>query len=167
MSIVIGVDVGTSGTKALAVDESGKVVASALVEYPLAQPEAELGRAGPRPTGNGRRSMRCRDWRDRWASRRATSRASGLTGQMHGSVFLDADNQVLRPAILWCDQRTAEQCDEITEKVGAEQADRDGVQPGADRLHRAEDPLAARERAGGLREGPRRSCCPRTTSASS
>jgi xylulokinase len=44
----------------------------------------------------------------------------GLTGQMHGSVFLDANNQVIRPAILWCDQRTAKQCDDITAKVGAE-----------------------------------------------
>ena len=119
MSIVIGVDVGTSGTKALAIDSTGKVVASALVEYPLHSPNPGWAEQDPD------------DWKR--ASIEALSRLAaslgaaardvkgiGLTGQMHGSVFLDAQNRVLRPAILWCDQRTAVQCDEITEKVGSD-----------------------------------------------
>ncbi|MCX5768717.1 MAG: xylulokinase, partial [Candidatus Hydrogenedentes bacterium] len=119
MSIVIGVDVGTSGTKALAIDSAGRVVASAVVEYPLHSPNPGWAEQDPA------------DWKR--ASIEALSRLSkslgakarevkglGLTGQMHGSVFLDEQDRVLRPAILWCDQRTALQCDEITEKVGAE-----------------------------------------------
>lgn len=119
MSMVIGVDVGTSGAKALAIDSAGKVLASALVEYPLHSPNPGWAEQDPA------------DWER--ASIEALSRLAGalgagvrdvkgigLTGQMHGSVFLDGQNRVLRPAILWCDQRTALQCDEITEKVGAE-----------------------------------------------
>lgn len=117
--IVIGVDVGTSGTKAIAMNAEGKLLASALKEYPLHSPKPGWAEQDPA------------DWR------RATLEALaelasqitpgdvlaiGLTGQMHGSVFLDAENQVLRPALLWCDQRTADQCDAITEKAGGEAA---------------------------------------------
>ncbi|MBI5093578.1 MAG: xylulokinase [Candidatus Hydrogenedentes bacterium] len=118
MSIVLGLDVGTSGTKAIAVDASGKVVASALVEYPLHSPKPNWAEQDPA------------DWKR--AAIEALSRLAhapgikvsdikglGLTGQMHGSVFLDANGRVLRNAILWCDQRTAKQCDDITSKVGA------------------------------------------------
>ncbi len=119
MSVVLGLDVGTSGTKALAVDETGAVLASALVEYPLHTPRPDWAEQDPA------------DWR------RATFEALtelahapgvnaaevkglGLTGQMHGSVFLDGDGQVLRNALLWCDSRTTAQCEAITAKVGEE-----------------------------------------------
>ena len=118
MSIVIGLDVGTSGAKAIAIDAMGKVLASALVEYPLHSPKPSWAEQDPA------------DWKR--AALEALARLAhapgvkaaevkglGLTGQMHGSVFLDADNRVLRNAILWCDQRTAKQCDDITAKVGA------------------------------------------------
>ena len=119
MGVALGMDVGTSGTKALAIDESGAVVASALVEYPLLSPKPNWAEQDPA------------DWkRAAIEALRQLAHAPGvnadevkglgLTGQMHGSVFLDADNQVLRNAILWCDQRTAQQCDDITAKVGAE-----------------------------------------------
>ena len=118
MSIVIGLDVGTSGTKAIAINEHGTVVASALVEYPLSSPKPNWAEQDPA------------DWKraalevlQRLAHAEGVTASDvkgiGLTGQMHGSVFLDANHQVLRPAILWCDQRTAKQCDAITEKVGA------------------------------------------------
>lgn len=117
MSIVIGVDVGTSGTKAVAVNEAGKVVASTLIEYPLHSPKPNWAEQDPA------------DWKAAAfeALRRLANapgvnkddvKAIGLTGQMHGSVFLDANNAVIRPALLWCDQRTAQQCDAITLKVG-------------------------------------------------
>ena len=117
MSIMLGVDVGTSGTKVLAVDTRGEVVASALEEYPLQSPKPNWFEQHPE------------DWRQgvltalqsiagALGARAKEVAAVGLTGQMHGSVFLDKDNKVLRPAILWCDQRTAKQCDDITEKVG-------------------------------------------------
>jgi len=117
MTIVIGLDVGTSGTKALAIDESGEVLASALVEYPLQSPKPGWAEQDPA------------DWRkastDAIAQltaalgpKAAEVAAVGLTGQMHGSVFLDENDGVLRPALLWCDQRTDKECAEITEKVG-------------------------------------------------
>ncbi|HNY87283.1 MAG TPA: FGGY family carbohydrate kinase, partial [Candidatus Hydrogenedentes bacterium] len=116
MGIVIGLDVGTSGTKAIAMDETGRLLASALVEYPLHSPKPGWAEQDPA------------DWRAAALSALAQLAARvnpadvkgiGLTGQMHGSVFLDAENNVLRNALLWCDQRTAAQCDAITEKVGA------------------------------------------------
>jgi len=118
MSIVIGLDVGTSGTKAVAVD-TGKVIASALVEYPLYSPRPHWAEQNPA------------DWKraafealaqlsGSLGNRVKDVKGVGLTGQMHGSVFLDRENKVLRPALLWCDQRTAKQCDDITTKVGAE-----------------------------------------------
>lgn len=115
MGIVIGLDIGTSGTKGIAVDTSGELLASALVEYPLHSPKPNWAEQDPA------------DWKRAAFAALAeiaskidvdTVRGIGLTGQMHGSVFLDANNEVLRPALLWCDQRTAKQCDEITAKVG-------------------------------------------------
>ena len=119
MSIVIGLDVGTSGAKAIAVNETGTVMASAVVEYPLHSPKPNWAEQDPA------------DWKRAAFEalsqlahapgiRAAEVKGLGLTGQMHGSVFLDASNRVLRPAILWCDQRTAKQCDDITAKIGAE-----------------------------------------------
>jgi xylulokinase len=105
MAYLLGIDVGTSGTKALLIDESGKVVARAVSEYPLYTPKPLWAEQEPADW-----------WRATCESiREVLSRAGvtgdevkgvGLSGQMHGSVFLDEDNQVIRPAILWCDQRT-------------------------------------------------------------
>ncbi|HPO16888.1 MAG TPA: xylulokinase [Candidatus Hydrogenedentes bacterium] len=115
MSSVLGLDVGTSGTKAIAMNAEGKLLASALVEYPLYSPKPNWAEQDPA------------DWKRaafdalKQLAGRINPRevkALGLTGQMHGSVFLDAKNQVLRNALLWCDQRTADQCAAITEKVG-------------------------------------------------
>lgn len=115
MSIVLGLDIGTSGAKAIAMDEAGQLLASTLVEYPLYSPKPGWAEQDPE------------DWKKAayealaaLASRIDPARVKGigLTGQMHGSVFLDAENRVIRPAILWCDQRTAAQCDWITETVG-------------------------------------------------
>ena len=117
MAIVIGLDVGTSGTKALAIDASGAVLASALVEYPLHSPKPGWAEQDPA------------DWRKAameaisqlttaLGAKRSEVAAVGLTGQMHGSVFLDENDAVLRPALLWCDQRTDKECAEITQTVG-------------------------------------------------
>ncbi|MEI7769248.1 MAG: xylulokinase [Chloroflexales bacterium] len=119
MPYLLGLDIGTSGAKALLCDDAGRVVASATAEYPLSQPRPLWSEQDPA------------DW---WAGARAALRAAlahaavpagqiaglGLTGQMHGAVFLDAQDQVIRPAMLWNDQRTAEECAEITGLVGAE-----------------------------------------------
>jgi len=118
MKYLIGIDVGTSGTKALAVDRRGRVGASATVEYPLSSPRPNWAEQSPADWWHA-----TLDALRRLAAEPRVKRGGvagiGLTGQMHGSVFLDKDNTVLRPAILWCDQRTAAECAEITSLVGA------------------------------------------------
>ncbi|HPJ98246.1 MAG TPA: xylulokinase, partial [Candidatus Hydrogenedentes bacterium] len=117
MSIVLGLDVGTSGTKAVAINASGELVASAQVEYPLLTPEP--GWAEQSPAEWKRAAFEALAMLAQSPNMSpADVKGIGLTGQMHGSVFLDQDHRVLRNAILWCDQRTAKQCDYITEKVG-------------------------------------------------
>jgi xylulokinase len=112
-SVLVGVDVGTTGVKALAIDPYGRVIAKAERSYPLSTPHAGWAEQDPA------------DW---WrASEAALGELGvrgvagiGLSGQMHGLVALDEGEQVLRPAILWNDQRTAAECDEIEERVGLE-----------------------------------------------
>jgi xylulokinase len=109
---LVGVDVGTTAVKAVALSRDGHVLGVAEEEYPLSLPQPGWAEQDPE------------DW---W---RATERALaalgveqasiGLTGQMHGLVLLDAADRVLRPAILWNDQRTSAECAEIEEAVGRE-----------------------------------------------
>jgi xylulokinase len=117
---VLGIDVGTSGTRAVIVGENGHIVASATEEHePFASPR--IGWAEQRPE----------DW---WracgiAVRKALAGADshgdqiacvGFSGQMHGAVMLNASDAVVRPALIWCDVRTGKQCQELSEKIGAE-----------------------------------------------
>lgn len=115
MAYLMGIDVSTTATKALVVDERGAVIAEASDTYPLQTPRPLWAEQAPA------------DW---WracvnAIRAVLTRVNpndivgiGMTGQMHGLVLLDADGQVLRPSILWNDQRTAAQCAEITARAG-------------------------------------------------
>jgi xylulokinase len=108
---LVGLDVGTTGAKAVAISPEGDVLARSEDEYALAIPQPGWTEQDPE------------DW---WhASERALAAvgaqradAVGLTGQMHGLVVLDADDRVLRPAILWNDQRTGAECAEIEERIG-------------------------------------------------
>ena len=117
---VLGIDIGTGGTRALIIDKSGKVISSATEEHePFASPQ--IGWAEQRPE----------DW---WratgvAVRKALGNAGiggdaiacvGFSGQMHGAVMLDESDEVVRPALIWCDVRTEKQCIDFTAKVGAE-----------------------------------------------
>ncbi len=107
----VGLDVGTSGAKAIAVSRSGEVLARGEKEYPLSTPAPGWAEQDPE------------DW---WcASKAALSEVGaesatgiGLSGQMHGLVALDGDDQVIRPAILWNDQRTFAECEEIERRIG-------------------------------------------------
>jgi xylulokinase len=117
MLYLLGVDIGTSGTKTVLFDVEGNTVASAMKEYPLYQPH--FGWAEQEPE----------DW---WQAvidtiarviktsgvKPAEIKGIGLSGQMHGMVLLDKEGQVLRPSIIWCDQRTQEECDQITDIIG-------------------------------------------------
>src|SRR6185436_5100369 len=106
MSIYRGIDIGTSGTKTLAINDRGKILAQASAQYPCYHPKPLWSEQDPE------------DW---WQATVATIRevvskgkfkpgdvkAIGLSGQMHGSVFLDKNQKVVRRALLWNDQRTA------------------------------------------------------------
>jgi xylulokinase len=116
-STVVGLDVGTTGARAVAVDENGRVRVAASAEYPLLTPRPGWTEQDPADWWAGARTVLARVARETAGSEVA---ALGLTGQMHGSVFLDARGDVIRPALLWNDQRTAVQCERITELVGAD-----------------------------------------------
>ncbi|MGD1050266.1 MAG: xylulokinase [Solirubrobacteraceae bacterium] len=105
---LIGLDVGTTGVKAIAITAEGELLASASEEYALSTPRPGWAEQDPE------------DW---WRAAKACLAALpegeiGLSGQMHGLVVLGSHGQVLRPAILWNDQRTAAQCAEIEDRVG-------------------------------------------------
>lgn len=115
----LGIDIGTGGSRAVLIDSQGEVVAAETVEHaPFASPEI------------GWAEQDASDW---WRASVAAIRAVlkkenvkveeigaiGFSGQMHGAVLLDENDEVLRPALIWCDQRTEKQCREITEKIGA------------------------------------------------
>ena len=117
MSVYLGVDIGTSGTKTLAVRCDGTILAEASGEYPLYHPRPLWSEQDPedwwRTTVKTIRSV------VRKAKLKAADvRGIGLSGQMHGSVFLDKHNRVVRRALLWNDQRTAAECDEIERRAG-------------------------------------------------
>lgn len=112
MNYLIGIDVGTSATKTVLFDEAGGVAASASREYPLYQPQ------------NGWAEQKPEDWRDAvLATVKQVMEESGVTsgdvkgigisGQMHGLVMLDEEGEVIRPSIIWCDQRTGEEVEEM------------------------------------------------------
>lgn len=119
MSYLLGIDIGTSGTKTVLFAPDGTVIASCTEEYPLYQPQ------------NGYAEQNPEDW---WQAVVKTVNAViqrsgisngnikgiGLSGQMHGLVMLDKKGDVIRPAILWCDSRTGKECEEITDLIGAE-----------------------------------------------
>src|SRR5579863_7212549 len=116
---LLGIDVGTGGTRAVLLDETGKVAASATSEHAaISAPQIGWAEQDPRDW-----------WRATCAAIKECLQLAGvsadeidgvaLTGQMHGMVLLDAVGEVLRPAIIWCDQRTEAQGRAITEKIGA------------------------------------------------
>src|SRR3954468_1448963 len=121
MPHLLGIDIGTSGTKTLICDEDGTVLATAMAEHPISSPKPGWSEQNPE------------DW---WqatcrATRAVLKKAKvkpadiggvGLSGQMHGSVFLGDGEKALRPALLWNDQRTAEQCRQIEDKAGGREA---------------------------------------------
>ncbi|MCL1951490.1 MAG: xylulokinase [Oscillospiraceae bacterium] len=115
MRILIGLDIGTSSCKALAIDENARLLASEAEEYPCASPHPGWSEQDPADWWRGACAALSRLMQKLDPSRIA---AIGLSGQMHGMVALDAQTQVLRPAILWNDQRTARQCEGITRAAG-------------------------------------------------
>ena len=117
MSVYLGIDVGTSGTKTLAINAAGKVLAQATADYPCYHPKPLWSEQDPDDWWQATiKTIRAVVKKARL--RPADVRAIGLSGQMHGSVFLDKKNQVIRRALLWNDQRTAAECEEIEKRAG-------------------------------------------------
>src|SRR5829696_6290935 len=121
MPHLLGIDIGTSGTKTLICDEDGTVLATAMAEHPISSPKPGWSEQNPEDwwtaTGKATKAV----------LKKAGVKGSevsgiGLSGQMHGSVFLGNGERALRPALLWNDQRTAEQCAEIESKAGGREA---------------------------------------------
>jgi len=121
VSITLGIDVGTSGTKTIAIDEAGAILAGASAEYPCDHPRPGWSEQDPELWWEATRAT-VRQVLTRAGLKPADVAGVGLSGQMHGSVFLDAQGAVLRPALLWNDQRTGEQCDEIERRAGGREA---------------------------------------------
>jgi xylulokinase len=117
---VLGIDVGTGGTRAVLIDNGGRVISSATSEHaPMSSPH--IGWAEQAPDDWWRAA--CEATKACLAKSRAGARdvsGIGLTGQMHGLVLLDEQDRVVRPALLWCDQRTEQECRDITKKIGAQ-----------------------------------------------
>src|SRR5689334_12453021 len=121
MAYLLGIDIGTSGTKTLICNDRGKVIATAMAEHPIYSPKPGWSEQDPI------------DWWDATciATKAVLKKAKikgadvggiGLSGQMHGSVFLGDGDKPLRRALLWNDQRTAKQCFEIESKAGGREA---------------------------------------------
>jgi xylulokinase len=121
-ALFLGLDVGTSGVKAILVDASGDVVAAATDALTLSTPHPGWAEQDPQAWWDATASATRRVLGERDAGSIA---AVGLSGQMHSSVFLDEAGEVIRPALLWCDGRTTAECAEITRRVGGEEKLRD------------------------------------------
>jgi len=115
----LGIDVGTSGTRALLIDAEGRVTTSATVEHlPFSSPETGWAEQDPRDWWRAA-TLAIRDVISKNDVQPEGISAIGFSGQMHGAVLLDQHDEVLRPSIIWCDQRTSAQCIAITAKIGA------------------------------------------------
>jgi xylulokinase len=110
--VLVGLDVGTTGAKALAITPTGEVVARGGAGYPLSTPRPGWAEQDPEDWWRAAQAV--------LAELRVEPAAIGLSGQMHGLVALDSRDRVLRPAILWNDQRTAAECAEIEKRIGLE-----------------------------------------------
>jgi xylulokinase len=111
--LFLGIDVSTTGSKALIIDEQGTVVASAANEHSISTPKPLWSEQNPMEWWEAS-SKSIRQALTQAGIKGEDIQAIGLTGQMHGLVMMDENGTVLRPAILWNDQRTAEECEEIT-----------------------------------------------------
>ena len=118
MDYVLGVDVGTGGTRAVLVDRSGAIVSSATSEHlPFASPKIGWAEQDPRDWHKAAGSA-IREAISSAGISAANIKSAGLAGQMHGAVLLDQNDEALRPSLIWCDQRTQEQCDWLNAKLG-------------------------------------------------
>jgi len=117
-ALFLGLDVGTSGVKALRMTEAGDVEATATTPLPLSTPRPGWAEQHPDTWWDASLASIRQLLAPPQSARRVL--AVGISGQMHSSVFLDRAAEVIRPALLWCDGRTTAECAEITQRVGGE-----------------------------------------------
>lgn len=119
MAYLMGIDLGTSGTKTVLFDTDGTIVASALREYPLYQPKPGWAEQEPLDWYH---AVVDSIWEIIWKNGIDADavKGVGISGQMHGLVMIDKDGAELGRSIIWCDQRTGEECQEITDRIGAQ-----------------------------------------------
>jgi xylulokinase len=115
--IAIGIDIGTTGARGVGVDETGQVIAAASSPYPLITPKPQWTEQDPAQWWRAAQIVLAKVAR-RVSDQHGSVAGIGLTGQMHGSVFLDSAGEIIRPALLWNDQRTGAQSEWISERVG-------------------------------------------------
>ena len=121
MALYIGVDIGTSGTKSLIMDEDGVILAESTASYPVQMPKPLWTQQDPEVWWQAvKKTIKAVVKSSK--AKKSDIKAIGLSGQMHGSVFLNKKGNVIRPALLWNDQRTAAECQEITSKAGGREA---------------------------------------------
>jgi xylulokinase len=113
VTVLAGIDVGTTAVKGLVIDPEGNVLARAEAEYPLSTPRPGWSEQDPDDWWRATETVL-----EQLETAAGQPAGIGLSGQMHGLVALDANNEVLRPAILWNDQRTQAECEEIEETIG-------------------------------------------------
>lgn len=117
MSYLLGIDIGTSGTKTVLFNETGNTVTSAAHEYPLYQPQVGWAEQDPHDWWNAV-CITVNEVINKSGIKSDDIKGIGLSGQMHGAVLLDNNNNVLRKAIIWCDQRSSKECEQITSIIG-------------------------------------------------
>src|SRR5215467_4247558 len=117
---VLGIDVGTGGTRAVIVDERGAILAAATEEHEaFASPRMGWAEQNPDDWWRAAR-IAIRKAISQSAIQKEEIRSIGFSGQMHGAVMLDDRGSVVRPALIWCDVRTEEQCQELIQRIGWE-----------------------------------------------
>jgi xylulokinase len=119
MAYFLGIDTSTTSSKAIIIDDKGQVITVASAPHTLQNPKPLWSEQDPNEWWEAV-AKSIRDAIGKAAIKNDDIAAVGLTGQMHGLVLLDKKGQVLRPAILWNDQRTQSQCDEIHQIIGKE-----------------------------------------------
>jgi xylulokinase len=117
MGYYLGVDIGTSGTKTLLIDGPGNIIAEAAVTYGLSHPKPLWSEQDPQLWWDATVKT-IKTVLKKSKVKKQDVKAIGLSGQMHGSVFLDKNDKVIRPALLWNDQRTAAECEQIQTLAG-------------------------------------------------
>ena len=119
MRYLLGLDIGTSGTKTALFDENGQTIATATYGYDLFQPQSGWAEQNPEDWWTAC-VQGIKDVMEKSKVKNSQIKGVGLSGQMHGLVLLDKENKLIRDSIIWCDQRTEKECEEITEKIGKE-----------------------------------------------